>query len=386
MQLELKVLAPTRYGWAFNGPRTSRHRVVNRVFLPLNKITADYEGVTVLAPGLFDNFDLVHAFNRIPIGSTPYIIGFESHLPRGYGMEHTAYYARLVKSLLSDRCLGIIAISDHAIRGLTAYHEHKPYWPELRRKLHFRFPNLIAPDIEDTLADGPLDEIRLTFVGAHFARKGGCVAVRIAELARERGLPVVVDIISKLECGGAIWTDPPDPAFYAPYMAGLSAPNIRLHPSLPNAEVLRLLRQSHFGLLTTFGDTFGYSAIESMINHTPVVATAQCALPEFITDGDDGILLSLPVNDRREWIHSMSPQRATSGFARMFRDEVERLAHQGLDRILETLADPVGYRRMRVRARETAYRRFNHLDAQAYWDDFYVRALKGTLPEAIGTD
>jgi glycosyltransferase involved in cell wall biosynthesis len=376
MSSQLKVLAPTRYGWAFNGPRVSTHRIVNRVFLPLNKISSDYEGVTFLAPGLFDRFDLVHAFNRIPIGPTPYIIGYESHLPRGYGVENTTYYRHMVRSLLSRRCRSIVAISDHAMKCFAATHQAATYWPELRAKLKMRLPNTFVPDVEDNILANTVDEIRLTFVGAHFARKGGCVAARIAELARERGLPVVVNIVSKLEYGGAIWTDPPDRAFYRPYIEALSAANVNYYSVLPNSQVLQLLRRSHFSILTTFGDTFGYSAIESMINYTPVIATAQCALTEFIKDGENGILLDLPVNELGEWLHLSSPDRHTHWFAANFRDEVERLAEAALDRVLAVLEDVDAYHRMRAAARDAAVRRFNHVDAAAYWDSEYLSALE----------
>ena len=46
-------------------------------------------------------------------------------------------------------------------------------------------------------------------------------------------------------------------------------------------------------LLLTKQDTFGFVAIDSLSSGVPVIATKQFALPEIVTDGQDGILLDL---------------------------------------------------------------------------------------------
>jgi len=126
------------------------------------------------------------------------------------------------------------------------------------------------------------------------------VTLRMAELAIEQKLPMSFDIVSKFEVGPASWTDPTDPSYFARYRAALSLPNVRYHGSLPNASVLALVRQAHFAILTTFSDTFGFNAIEAMANFTPVIATAQGALPEFIRDDVNGALLDLDVDELGE--------------------------------------------------------------------------------------
>src|SRR5258707_358881 len=116
----LQILAPTRYPWQFNGPRSSRHSIHNRSFLPLNKISNRIEGLTVFNPFPLKSFDLIHAFNRVPLGTTPFIIGFESHLPRAFGLENTAYYRFMLERLAGKRCARIIAISNFALRVFRA--------------------------------------------------------------------------------------------------------------------------------------------------------------------------------------------------------------------------------------------------------------------------
>ena len=204
MTAPLSILAPTRYPWRFNGPRASRHRIDNRSFAPFNRINFRIEGITAFAPLPLRRFDLIHAFNRIPIGRTPYLIGFESHLPRAYTMEGTAYFRALQRSLASSRCRGVVAISQHAADLFRATNAGTQVGDACVQKLEIRYPNIALPPAQDEQATTSFDQIRVTFIGSHFARKGGLVAIRLAELAHEAGLPIRMTIVSDLQMGPGI--------------------------------------------------------------------------------------------------------------------------------------------------------------------------------------
>jgi len=376
MNRKLKIMAPVRYPWQFNGPRQSRHDISTRYFLPLNKISNNIEGITVFNPFPPQRFDLVHAFNRIPIGMTPFIIGFESHLPRAFGLGKTAYFRALGETLAGERCKGIIAISDYARRHFLRQHRERPWLDALKAKLTVRYPNIpipATPDAFECKADAP---VRLVFIGNHFGRKGGPVSVRLAELAQRRNFPVQVDIISSLETGGVSWTDPLRPGFFEEDFKRLhSLKNITHHGSLPNKEVLELIRKAHFVLLPTFSDTFGYSAIEAMAQYTPVIATRQGALPEFTGDGVSGILLDLENNEAGEWKHAYRNDRALPSYEAFFKSEVERLAEEAYRKIESLMQNPAAYGAMRKAARATAEKLFSSADASAFWDDYYDEAV-----------
>ena len=96
-------------------------------------------------------------------------------------------------------------------------------------------------------------------------------------------------------------------------------------------------------LLTTFGDTFGYSALESLANGTPVLATRQGALRNN-RPWQNGILLDLPVTPDGEWVHLGTHDRAAPSFIRMWNDEVHRLAEQALEALVEVSAIPAACR------------------------------------------
>jgi glycosyltransferase involved in cell wall biosynthesis len=368
----LSILAPTRYPWRFNSPRRSRHHITRRTFVPFNILLPEAEGVTILNPLPPKRFDLVHAFNRIPIGMLPYVIGFESHLPRGFGIERTQFYRLMANHLASDRCRRIIAISDFARRMFLKKHERDSRLEQLRAKLEVRYPNLpVEPQLD--LEDRDAEPVRLLFVGNHFGRKGGCVAVKIAQLAQRRRLPLQIEIISSLEVGAVAWADPTQPGYFDEYFALTNLPNVTLYPKLPNDQVLSRMRRSHFVLLPTFSDTFGYSAIEAMAQGTPVVATRQGALPEFVDDST-GIVLDLPVDADGEWIR-IRDDRSTSAFAAHHRAEVHRMAEEALERIMSVAADSHKMSLMRHATWERAKSMFSADAASDYWDDLYDRSI-----------
>lgn len=374
-KLKLNILAPTRYPWTFNGPRHSRHNIHRRSFIPFNKISYKIEGVTVLNPFPLGRIDLIHAFNRIPLGSAPYIIGFESHLPRAFGMEDSKYFEMLCRSLAGERCRGIFAISEYARRHFIHQHQGRPWFNDVVSKLHVRYPNMPIP-VGGDMYDGNISRINLIFIGNHFARKGGIAVLKLAQLARDQGFPIHIDIISSLQIGDMSWVDPLTPHYFDTYKSLLNGmDNITVHGALPNTKVLELLRKSHFSLLPTFSDTFGFSAIESMVNFVPVMATAQGALPEFITDGENGILLPLETNQIGEWAHTRQHDRTTKAYAEFFDAESDRIAKLMLDHLRATMNNPDAYLSMRQNARTKAVELFSADDANIFWDDIYSSAV-----------
>ncbi len=371
----LRILAPTRYQWRFNSPRASRHKIHNRTFLPFEHISrwSKLEGFTVINPLPPRRFDLVHAYNRIPLGVTPFLIGFESHLPRAFGHEDSGLFRAMTRMLASRRCLRIVAISQFAKRQFLRQHADDPALGDLRSKLEVRYPSIPMPAGPDAFMAPSDARIRLLFVGHHFARKGGCVALRIADIAHRRGWPISVDIVSSLIVGAKSWVDPTRPDFFQPYVRLMHAlPNVTYRGALPNPAILDLMRTAHFVLLPTFSDTFGYSAIEAMANHTPVVGTSQGALPEFIKDGENGLLLPLDRNDAGEWKHAGRTDRGEPAYEALFTQETDRLADQAIDRIA-ALVQSGRYAALRANARATAQAMFDADAANAYWDTLYTR-------------
>lgn len=385
MTRQLSILAPTRYYWDYAGPRHSRHAIDRRPFAPLNRIHDKLEGLTVYRPQPFRRVDLIHAYNRIPLRQTvPFVIGFESHLPRAFDFEHSAWYRWLRGKLAGERCGRIIGLSRHAVEVFKDHHGDWEGFERLERKLTHIYPNMILPDAPAIgEAHEDLSTIRLVFVGGDFARKGGCSAVRLAQMALERGAPVEVTIISALSMGPGVWTDVQDESFYEPYRALLKLPNVRFLGKAPFATVLEEMARAHFHILTTFGDTFGFSSIDAMIHGAPVIGTRQAAMPEFIIDGDTGILLDLETDRHGYWVEASAPDRNNERFRRIVRGEIERLAEEAFARVMELAGDRPRYLAMRRAAQAKARALFDSRKASPLYDAIYEETL-GLAPGSGG--
>lgn len=373
-----------RYQTRFNTPRMSSHDMRDVRFVPFNKIDQRLDGVTVPIGG---RSDLIHAHNRVPMTGRRFIITHESGVPRQYGLSKDSFVVRILQARLrSGACRRVIAMSHFGNREMLAFQREFGLEGQLEHKQMVRHPNIDIPDVEDTLGGDDFQQLRLLFVGGHFGRKGGCSVVRLAEMAAERNLPVHFTIVSSLTCGDEIWTDPTETGFFDPYLKLLDLPNVTFHESLPNSELRQIMASAHFSLLPTLDDTFGFSTIESMAAYTPVIGTAVCALPEFIADEANGVLIELPVTETGRWIHPGYSERHTAAYANHFRDAVEHVAEAMLARLEPLIGNVEKNRAFRRQARFTAERQFCAKKAGADWDQLYNRVVKEPTKDEVVLD
>ncbi|MCA8901595.1 MAG: glycosyltransferase family 4 protein [Hyphomonas sp.] len=382
--LQVSVLKD-RYQTSFMSPRQSRHQIHARRFVPFNKLVNAYDGFTILPP--FLSQDLVHAHNRIPLGASRMICSFESDIPRRFGLaDDSLLYAAMMREISSKRCRRLVAMSHFGKRTALAALEGRPEYDLLKSKMIVRHPNVRLGTSGDRMAGDDGSKLVATFLGGHFGRKGGCVSVRVAQKALEKGLPIHINIVSSLQMGESVWLDPTEPDFFAPYVDGLDAANITFHQGLPNAEARELLGRSHFALLPTFGDTFGFSAIEAMAEYTPVIGTRACALPEMVSSGNNGFLVDLPVDENGSWVRPDYTERGTPEYAEHYRASIETLA----DEVLAVLESMIGkaddLARLRANARRTAEEMYSAERAGAAWDALYERVAAEDIDQPVTLD
>jgi glycosyltransferase involved in cell wall biosynthesis len=359
----------------YNGPRASAHAIERRRVFPLERIHRSLGVGAAINPWPPKGLDLVHAWKRVPFGPTPFVLGFEWHLPLSWEHQPRSFNA-VMDRLLSPQCRKVVAISKRAAAATLHRHEKHPGVETLRAKMAVRPPNISIPDIQDTFdATAKLDELRLLFVGDHFARKGGCVAVRLAEKARAAGLPLHITIVSALQCGGGIWTDPQRREFFDPYLKLLAQPNVTVLPPQSRASTMELIGRSHLTLLPTLADRFDYTVAEGMARFTPAIVTASSSFPEFL-DGGNGVLLSLDVGCQGDWRGVERTDRGAPAFEAMFADTVDELADQALAACRDLLDDPARLGAMRQAARRTAEEKFDAAEASRFWDRLYSEAVE----------
>jgi len=127
-------------------------------------------------------------------------------------------------------------------------------------------------------------------------------AITVARLHPVKGVPDLVDAVAKARGSGArleldIVGDGPERAEVERRMRGHGGP-VRLHGTLPPADVARLLAESDLFVLnsraTPEGDAEGLpvSLLEAMERSLPVVATRHGGIRDAVEDGRTGLLVA----------------------------------------------------------------------------------------------
>lgn len=256
--------------------------------------------------------DLLHLSNTVSLGQTPWVASLETLLPRfqalldrvtGDGQELPALvddplFRQALDALADDPCRGLIAWSACAADIQRELLGHYPaVAARIARKLTVLHPPQ-RPLVASFSAKGlPLDgPVRFMFVGNHFLRKGGGEVLDVFERAQAQyGRDLHLTVVSKLA-----------PESYATAAAAgeIAAVRERLaqprpwldfYEGLANADVLRLMRAAHVGLLPTHADSYGFSVLEFQAHGCPVITTNVRALPE-INNEAIGWVIEVPHN------------------------------------------------------------------------------------------
>jgi len=292
------------YSVTFNTPRFSRHHLISSRRLPLEKIWAPLEAVAIWK-SVHQDYQLIHSFNGIPYTNKPWFVTFEVYLPYLEEGRSQIFQSIIQQRLALDNCRKIIAMSNYAkfrfIKKLKNWH----LLDNILNKLEVIHPNLPLQASQPKLYDDK-QSLNLVFVGNSFARKGGIVVLRLAKKAHQIGLPIHFHVISGLSLGHSV-TDHGDLQKYENDLKLLDLPNITFYKSLPNQQVLQLLAQSHFQIMPSLYDTYGYSILEGFSVGTPAITTNIAALPEFVHHNENGYLLSVELGENKTW-HSLFKQ------------------------------------------------------------------------------
>ncbi|MBK1990503.1 glycosyltransferase family 4 protein [Sphaerospermopsis aphanizomenoides BCCUSP55] len=327
-----------------NLPRNSQHTLIRPKNFPTGRypIGKLWQPLSSFLPWqpIWGGYQVIHSFNRIVYTNKPWFITFEDHryLYRNPKNKlESVVYELLNNRLALDNCQKIIAMSDFAKFRMTRRIEGWDIAEKVKQKLIVVHPNFpVRVNRAKTYNDQ--QPLQLIFVGSHLARKGGIVALRVAKKAKELGLPVKVNIISVLAIGKGIPTDFPDRDKYAEDLKLLDLDNVTYYRSLPNQQVIDLLSQSHFQLMTTLQDTYGFSLIEGFSVATPAITTNICALPELVTPGKNGYILELPLNESKEWKNWLHGEKLpTEEYWQILNDTYNYLADTALEQISKFL-------------------------------------------------
>lgn len=357
----------------FNSSRDSRYTLIRSIPLPLRKIWRPFDGFCMWLP-VGEDYQLIHSFNRIPCVEKPWIISFESILPRTIGAGNTMLKSMLRNRLLLNNCKKIIAMSNYAKTKFIKFNKDWDLLSGVIKKLDVIHPSVPLKNSKPkTYFAG--QKLQLVFVGNDFARKGGIVALRLAKKAEKMGLPITIKLVSGMNYGARVYTDCPDKLSYEEDLKLLNLKNVTFHNPKSNQEVIQLLSQSHFQIMPSLDDTYGFSIIEGFSVALPAITTNVCALPEIVRHNQNGYILNLELNEDKNWIHLS--RRNNPDYWDILDSTYNNLVEQALQLIVEIVARPEHYELLSAGAIAQALNVHDSRKTSELLDNLYLEAMSG---------
>jgi glycosyltransferase involved in cell wall biosynthesis len=267
-----------------------------------------------------------------------------------------AYEGTLSRPMLADRFAAQEAATARRIEGLCfgsqwaieeavrLYGERAEDGTSMRNRLHVTplgsnwVPSLTREQILARMDARPTNTIELLYVGKDWERKGGPLAVQVAQKLHALGHAVRLEIVG---------CRPDLPAATAGYIRAHGL----LYQSDPqqSATLAAMFERAHFLIVPTTAECFGIVFAEAQAFALPPISRRVHALPTVIVDGETGLLL-----DR------------------------DAPASAYVDRILALRANPQAYRAMAVKARD-------RFEASLNWNstaEEIVRRIDGTMAKS----
>ena len=141
-------------------------------------------------------------------------------------------------------------------------------------------PDVGTRELESIIDARPNDRLDLLYVGKDWERKGGPLAIEIAQGLRSAGVPKV-----QLHIAGCNPQIPNDAKEFVHVYGFLNAKDPQ-----QSAVLKRLFLQSHFLVVPTRAECFGVVFAEAQAFGLPPVSRAVQALPSIVLDGRTGLL------------------------------------------------------------------------------------------------
>ena len=319
----------------------------NSSFLTEKGLALQFE----FSPLFTQKYDVLHSFNIDCRVSKPWVVSFESRFPCRFDEPGQAYYKKLANRIMKDNCRGLFALSQWSYgktKDMWERNMDNPSYTECIKKLSVleppQEPLMTENDITDKFSE--VSCLEFIFVGRDFWRKGGNNLIGILSQYSEK-FRFHLNLISDLRISSEPVEAPKleeEREMMKDFLPKQSW--ITWHESLPNKEVLELIKKSHVGFLPTYGDTYGFSVLEMQAGGCPVVSTNGLSL-QYINDDSMGWMIDIGVGEEYEgddWIeHKLGiSERIDHGLEKILNEifkmepkEIREKALAGLTKIKE---------------------------------------------------
>ena len=294
------------------------NRTLGKPLLPVFNLNNQFEDLDL------NRVDLLHFFNGVSYGRTPWVSSFETILPRfshlvtrhhGQEIAHVspdALTRRGLEALAGRSCLAILPLSQSAAQMQTDLLKDLPaeYAQPILDKMRVLHPpqEVLVPEVK-AREYSPDNPIRFILVGAAFFRKGGREVLEVFErLVRQEKLPVRLIIVSSLRIEPYAAKETEEDVAWAKAKIADNADWIEYYSALPNEDTLALMRTADVGMLPSYADTYGFSVLEAQASGLPVITTDIRALPE-VNNPTVGWLIKVPKNALGEALYATVEER-----------------------------------------------------------------------------
>lgn len=294
------------------------NRTLGKPLLPVFNLNNQFEDLDL------NRVDLLHFFNGVSYGRTPWVSSFETILPRfshlvtrhhGQEIAHVspdALTRRGLEALAGRSCLAILPLSQSAALMQTDLLKDLPaeYAQPILDKMRVLHPpqEILVPEVK-AREYSPDNPIRFILVGAAFFRKGGREVLEVFErLVRQEKLPVRLIIVSSLRIEPYAAKETEADVAWAKAKIAENADWIEYYSALPNEDTLALMRTADVGMLPSYADTYGFSVLEAQASGLPVITTDIRALPE-VNNPTVGWLIKVPKNALGEALYATVEER-----------------------------------------------------------------------------
>jgi glycosyltransferase involved in cell wall biosynthesis len=280
------------------------------------------------------SLQLLHLFNQVSYGATPWVASFETVLPRlrvlldgrrgaTPSFERAAtdpQVAHALAALAGAACRRLIALSQYSAHMqqelLGAAAPVSQRWRELIARKIVVLPPPQRPLVATVAARSSDARLRLLCLGPNLAHDGGLELLEtLAALLRERaalvrqwGTPLQLTMVGSLapDSRGAGHSTAQQQRVLA--MIRANRHWIRHYEALDHEAVVRLMRAADVGVLPACAHSGVASVLELQAAGCPVISTNVRALPE-VNDDARGWLIAVPRNRLGEALDGSAAQR-----------------------------------------------------------------------------
>lgn len=266
--------------------------------------------VRVFSP--FPKVDLLHTYNHLVLNDRPWVVSFESFLPRFQASrDNKKAWCWGFEKLASDSCKRILPISKAARNLFYLMAEKHGYSKELfRHKTQIIYPAVDVSSFKKKDYGRNNGTVRLLFVGNSFFRKGGRPLLQAFQKLSKH-FDIELTVISTLTLPD-FFTHSDESDRRAAINHMMADTRITWLQNVLNSDLRnRVFPTSDIFVLPTLQDSFGFVNIEAMACGLPVVSTSQFAIPEQISHNVSGFIIDVPLDEagRLQHLSEMNPGR-----------------------------------------------------------------------------